>query len=325
MLEDILKYVEPEAARVKDMVSASLRSDISLLNRTNESILDGGGKHIRPLMALLVAKACSGGFVTEDTIRFAAATELLHNATLLHDDVADDSPRRRGKPTVMSILGCRASVLLGDFWLVKAVDRILQARNNTDVAIRTFAKTLSDLAEGEMLQLQKASDCDTTEGDYFRIIYSKTTSLFEAAAMTAALSVGASPSLKKAVRSYAQNLGTAFQIRDDILDYEGGAATGKPAGQDLLEQKITLPLLGALAACPQKELIIREKVKGIGETPSNKDEVLSFVKQYDGVGYASRRLDEYVDMAVISLKELPSGPAREHLAALARFTAGRKS
>lgn len=325
MLKDILEYAGPQMARVKEMISSSLRSDIDLLNRTNESIVEGGGKHVRPLMAILVAKACSGGFVTEDTIRFAAASELMHNATLLHDDVADDSPRRRGRPTVMSILGGRASVLLGDFWLVKAVDRILQARVNPDTAIRIFAKTLSDLAEGEMLQLQKASDCTTTEPDYFRIIYSKTTSLFEATAVTAAMSVGASAACRKAVKNYAVNLGAAFQIKDDILDYEGTQATGKPAGQDLLEQKITLPLLGAMEACPGRGEEIRQKLAAIAKHPEYRDEIVDFVKVNKGVEYASHRMEEYVEMAVISLRELPESPAREHLATLARFIAQRQS
>ena len=324
MYKDILEYVGPEAARVNDMISSSLRSDIDLLTRANESVLGGGGKHIRPIMALLVAKACSGGFVTEDTIRFATASELLHNATLLHDDVADNSPVRRGRPTVMNLMGSRASVLLGDFWLVRALDRILQSRSNTDTVLRLFSKTLSDLAEGEMLQLQKASQGDTTEQDYLRIIYSKTASLFETAALSAAISVGASPERKKAIRSYAVNVGNAFQVKDDIMDYIGGEATGKPAGQDLLEGKITLPLLGAFKACPEREAKVRSSVGQIAEHPELRAEVVDFVKDNGGFDYAERRLGEYVDMAVIALKTLPAGPAREHLADLARFTSERK-
>jgi octaprenyl-diphosphate synthase len=324
MYKDILEYVGPEAARVNDMISSLLRSEIDLLTRANESVLGGGGKHIRPIMALLVAKACSGGFVTEDTIRFATASELLHNATLLHDDVADNSPVRRGRPTVMNLMGSRASVLLGDFWLVRALDRILQSRSNTDTVLRLFSKTLSDLAEGEMFQLQKASQGDTTEQDYLRIIYSKTASLFETAALSAAISVGASPERKKAIRSYAVNVGNAFQVKDDIMDYIGGEATGKPAGQDLLEGKITLPLLGAFKACPEREAKVRSSVGQITEHPELRAEVVDFAKDNGGFDYAERRLGEYVDMAVIALKTLPAGPARDYLADLARFTAERK-
>ena len=154
-----------DLSRVDSVIGASLASDIDLLDKTNKSILSHSGKKLRPVLSLLSARACSGGFLTDDTVRYAAAAELLHNATLLHDDVADDSRQRRGMPTVMSLLGGRASVLLGDFWLVKAMENILKGDNSSSQVIRIFAKTLSDLAEGELLQLQKAETGDTTELD----------------------------------------------------------------------------------------------------------------------------------------------------------------
>ena len=252
MLNEIKTFLGQDWKDAEDLVRSSLASDIELLDKTNEAILSSTGKQLRPLISLLVARACSGGKANRDSICCAAASELLHNATLLHDDVADGSTERRGVPTVMSILGGPAAVLLGDYWLVKAVGVILSSTKG-DTIVRIFAKTLSDLAEGEMLQLQKASCCDTTEEDYYRIIYSKTASLFEAAGTSAAVSVDASEEFIRAVREYTVSLGIAFQIRDDMLDYSDSKLTGKPSGIDLEEQKITLPLLGAMSAVPEEE------------------------------------------------------------------------
>ena len=273
----VRKRLQAELDQVNKLILDSLESDIELLNRTNRALLDHPGKQLRPILALLVARAI-GGRVNDDTLRFAAASELLHNATLLHDDVADGSAERRGRPTVMSLLGSRASVLLGDFWLVRAVARILEASRESNRVIRIFADTLADLAEGEMLQLQKASAGDTQEADYQRIIYNKTASLFVAAALSAAISAQATPAQEEAVRSYAENLGMAFQIKDDIFDYQENVSIGKPVGQDLQEQKITLPLLGALQAAPEQEASVRRMVTQIGEHPEYQAEIVAFVQ-----------------------------------------------
>ncbi len=320
----VRKRLQAELDQVNKLILDSLESDIELLNRTNRALLDHPGKQLRPILALLVARAI-GGRVNDDTLRFAAASELLHNATLLHDDVADGSAERRGRPTVMSLLGSRASVLLGDFWLVRAVARILEASRESNRVIRIFADTLADLAEGEMLQLQKASAGDTQEADYQRIIYNKTASLFVAAALSAAISAQATPAQEEAVRSYAENLGMAFQIKDDIFDYQENVSIGKPVGQDLQEQKITLPLLGALQAAPEQEASVRRMVTQIGEHPEYQAEIVAFVKTRGGMDYAVARLDEYVDKAIAALDVLPQGEDRQALADLARFVSERKS
>ena len=320
----VRKRLQAELDQVNKLILDSLESDIELLNRTNRALLDHPGKQLRPILALLVARAI-GGRVNDDTLRFAAASELLHNATLLHDDVADGSAERRGRPTVMSLLGSRASVLLGDFWLVRAVARILEASRESNRVIRIFADTLADLAEGEMLQLQKASAGDTQEADYQRIIYNKTASLFVAAALSAAISAQATPVQEEAVRSYAENLGMAFQLKDDIFDYQENASIGKPVGQDLQEQKITLPLLGALQAAPEQEASVRRMVTQIGEHPEYQMEIVAFVKARGGMDYAVARLDEYVDKAIAALDVLPQGEDRQALADLARFVSERKS
>jgi octaprenyl-diphosphate synthase len=275
------------------------------------------------LLALLIARACSGHQISEATVRYAAASELLHNATLLHDDVADNSEQRRGMPTIMSLMGPSVSVLVGDYWLVKAMELILGSSEGDHLVIKIFSKTLSDLAEGEMLQLQKAQSGDTCEDDYLRIIYSKTASLFEAACVSAAISVNASQEYRKAAKDYAVALGIAFQIKDDILDYSGTASVGKPLGVDILEQKITMPLLGAMMNAPAEEVRIRGLVKGIVDHPENRDDIVAFVKENAGLEYAVQQLDKYVAQAVDALSVLPLSKERELLEGLAYFTAKR--
>lgn len=323
-LDEIKDFLGQDWKDTDALIRSSLESDISLLNATNKAILDHSGKQLRPIVSLLVARACGGGRVNADSVRYAAAAELLHNATLLHDDVADSSCERRGVPTVMAILGGPASVLLGDFWLVKALENILASSANCNEVIRIFAGTLSSLAEGEMLQLQKASSGDTVEEDYYRIIYSKTASLFEAAFVSAAISVNAPADWIEAVRDYAVSLGIAFQIKDDIFDYSDGKKIGKPVGIDLEEQKITLPLLGALAAAsPERAKQIRGMVLDILEHPEYKEEIVGFVKEGKGIEYAVSRLEDYVSKAVDALAVLPDSKEKDYLVKIAGFTAYR--
>lgn len=322
----IKDFLKEDLDKVNKLMATSLSTDIELLDKTNRAILSHNGKQVRPVLTLLVARACSGGFTTDDTIKYAAAVELLHNATLLHDDVADDSPVRRGVPTVMSILGGRASVLLGDYWLVKGMENILASRNSSDKVIRIFASTLTDLAEGELLQLQKAETGDTLEKDYYRIIYDKTASLFVASAASGAISVSATEEKMSAARTYARCLGIAFQIRDDIFDYEENAEIGKPVGLDLKEKKITLPLLGALAkAGEERGREIRRKLCRIDDHPEYGAEIIEFVKSEGGIEYARKRLYEYVDNARIALRPFGNLQEVEMLCEIAEFTADRKS
>ena len=325
-VRDLKEYLGEDWVTVRKCISDSLDSDISLLNSTNESILSNSGKQLRPLLSLVMARACSGGTPAgEATVRYAAASELLHNATLLHDDVADDSDQRRGVPTIRSLMGPSVSVLVGDYWLVKAMELILGEAGSDIKVIRIFSKTLSDLAEGEMLQLQKAQSGDTDEDDYLRIIYNKTASLFEAACVSAAVSVGASPERQAAARDYAVALGLAFQIKDDILDYAGTSSVGKPLGVDILEQKMTIPLLGALAsASADEESLVRSKVRDIAAHPEYRDEIVEFVKAKGGLDYAVSRLEEYVRKASEALDVLPDSKEKTFLKELAVFTAMRE-
>lgn len=307
--EDIRNILGADLEAVKDLVRSRLSSSVKLLEDVNGSILEHGGKMMRPALCLLMARAC--GVPSDDTVRYAAAVELMHNSSLLHDDVADASMIRRGVPTVMSLYGPVPAVLVGDFWLSRTVDTILGSVHR-DWALPAFSKTLGDLAEGEMLQQQKAFSADTTEDDYKQIIYCKTASLFELSCAAAAVSVDASPELLEAAQAYGRAIGMAFQIRDDILDYDGGDI-GKPSGHDLAERKITLPLLGALRGCSDGE-VVREMVRGIPEHPENVAAVTAFVRENRGLEYAWKILHGYIDEAIAALDVLPPSQAKEYLA-----------
>ena len=321
-IRDIKAFLAGPMEEVSALLDASLRSDIPLLDATNRSLLSQGGKRLRPVLSLLSAGACGG--INADSVRFAATAELIHNSTLLHDDVVDGATVRRGHPTVMSILSGPASVLIGDYWLVKALRCTLDARQNGERVIRLFAKTLSDLAEGELLQMQKASKADTTREDYIRIIYSKTASLFEAAVLAGAISAGAPEEWTAALAGYARNLGLAFQVKDDIFDYAGGEALGKPVGIDLLEQKITLPLLCALDAVPEEEALeIRSLVGRISDHPDYAVRVREFVLAHDGIAASEAGMEKYIDEAVSCLEELPASEEKNYLTRLARYVGER--
>lgn len=322
--EDIKASLGENWGVVESYIRDSLTSDIDLLSSLNDRILSHGGKQIRPLISMLVAMACSEGRATDDSCRYAAAAELLHNATLLHDDVADSSDQRRGFPTIRSLMGPSVSVLVGDYWLVKAMNLILSASNHSDRVIKIFSTTLSDLAEGEMLQLEKADSGDTDMDDYIRIIYNKTASLFVASCMSAAISVNAPWEMEQAVKRFSTALGLAFQIRDDIFDYSQDSGIGKPVGVDVMEQKITLPLLGALDnAAPDEAARIRAMVTEIHGHPGNREAVMDFVRTHDGVSYAEKVLNGYIDEALLALDVLPPSVYTQMLSDLARYVGTR--
>ena len=326
-MQRVRAYLKSDFESVQGLMEESLDSDIALLNQANGDILSHSGKMLRPAICLLIARACCAGVPAEaGTVwHYAAASELLHNATLLHDAVADNSAVRRGRPTVASILGPNASVLLGDYWLVKAMDQILDSGNSSHRVMRIFAKTLSDLAEGELFQLQKAALCDTSRDDYYRIIYSMTASLFEAAALSASIAAAAPPELEEAARNYGVSLGMAFQIRDDILDYAGSEELGKPAGQDLLEKKITLPLLGVLGKVDEaRNRMVRQMVCNIDAEPGNVEKIRSFVVGKGGVESAQEVLGEFVAKARKALVAFPESEARDLLDAIAGYVGVRE-
>ena len=322
-IKGIKELYGPQEARVEALIQATLSSDIALLDQTNRQLRAHPGKMLRPLLALVVASACGG--ITEDTIRFAAAAELLHNSTLLHDDVVDGATERRGVPTVAKLLNSSAAVLLGDYWLTRTLKVVLSADHDADRVLRIFSSTLGHLAEGELLQMQKAAEGDTTQEDYLRIIYGKTASLFEATALSAAISAGAPEAQVQAVGKYARNLGTAFQIKDDIFDYAAPAEEiGKPVGIDLKEQKITQPLLCALEkVSPEEASAVRSRVTRVADEPSLADGIRAFVYAHAGVEDASAKMEEMVEEALSALDALEDSAEKSYLVSLAHYVTGR--
>lgn len=322
-IAEIHTFLQEDLARVEAYIEASLRSDIALLDGTNRRLREHPGKMLRPMLALLVAGAAGG--VNEDSVRFAAAAELLHNATLLHDDVVDGATERRGVPTVAKLLGGGPAVLIGDYWLVKCMQTILDAQHEAERVLRIFSRTLHHLTEGELLQMEKSSSADTRQEDYLRIIYGKTASLFETSATAAALSVRAGDEVVQAMGRFARLLGTAFQIKDDILDYsESAEALGKPVGIDLREQKITQPLLCALDRVPAEDAAeIRSRVSRLADKPELIPSVQDFVRAHDGIALANGVMDGYINEALSCLDVLPDSQQKNYLAVLGKYIGDR--
>lgn len=322
-IREVNSFLQEDLKRVEALIDASLASDVALLDSVNRKLREHPGKMLRPMLALLVGGAL--GKVNESTLRYAAAAELLHNATLLHDDVVDGATQRRGIPTVAQLLNSSAAVLIGDFWLVRCLDMVLKAQVEPHRVLGLFSETLSHLTEGELLQMEAAGSGSTTEADYLRIIYGKTASLFVTAASAAAISVQAPEAGIARAVCFAQKLGTAFQIKDDILDYnEDAAALGKPVGVDLREQKITQPLLCALEKVSKAEADdIRSLVSQIADKPQLEARVRAFVKEQDGVALAQKVMDRTIDEALQCLEFFPETPQKHYLEAIARYVGDR--
>ncbi len=318
-MKEVQQYLGKAWTDFQRCFAESLESDIPLLDKTNQYLLGHGGKKLRPLFTLLIAKALRGD-CNERVVRCAAASELLHTATLMHDDVADNAPTRRGVPTMMTVYSPTTAVLLGDYWLSKAMDLIIDHPDKR--VLHIFSKCLADLASGEMLQLEKAEKADTTEDDYRRIIYCKTTSLFEACMVSAACSVEASEEEIERCRIYAWHIGQAFQMRDDMLDYSPELSIGKPTGQDILEKKITLPLFGLFEKAPRS--VVRE-VRRRMKNPDAElvSDVFAWVRQYDAMSYAREKLDAEIRQAVEVLAAFPASPSRDYLERMAGMIAIR--
>ena len=318
-MKEVQQYLGKAWTDFQRCFAESLESDIPLLDKTNQYLLGHGGKKLRPLFTLLIAKALRGD-CNERVVRCAAASELLHTATLMHDDVADNAPTRRGVPTMMTVYSPTTAVLLGDYWLSKAMDLIIDHPDKR--VLHIFSKCLADLASGEMLQLEKAEKADTTEDDYRRIIYCKTTSLFEACMVSAACSVESSEEEIERCRIYAWHIGQAFQMRDDMLDYSPELSIGKPTGQDILEKKITLPLFGLFEKAPRS--VVRE-VRRRMKNPDAElvSDVFAWVRQYDAMSYAREKLDAEIRQAVEVLAAFPASPSRDYLEQMAGMIAIR--
>ncbi len=311
-LRDDLQRVDLEMARV-------LTSDVKLVDKVVRYLVRHKGKSLRPVLTLLAARLF--GQPGEGAVRIAVIVELLHTATLVHDDVVDDSPIRRGFPSINAIWKKKVSVLVGDYLLAKALTEMLDLRDFA--VLDVLSATARRMSRGELLQIAKARKLDITEEVYFDMIADKTAALFSACCELAAVTAAAGDEARSALKTYGEKLGLAFQIRDDVLDFEGRRALlGKPTLGDVKERKITLPLIHALKNGDGEARAIRKLIER-GLKAKDRARVLDFLGRHGGIEYAAAAADRLRDEALAALAPFPDSPARRALEGFAEFAVKR--
>jgi octaprenyl-diphosphate synthase len=308
-LSGIQSSVRHELDRVGDEIKRIVLSDFSHIEEVNEHLLFMRGKLFRPTLLLLSSRV--EGESHDDALTMAAVVELVHLATLVHDDAVDHSALRRGLPTVNALWTHQVAIIMGDYLYSRGVAEL--ARVGRLEALAVLANAANEMSVGEMRQLTSYDALDFSEEDYYRLIAAKTASLMAAACEMGAL-VGA-PSYRESLARYGHNLGMAFQIADDLLDYTGTeAVTGKPSGHDLRERKVTLPLVGALErATPAEEREIRAFFTLVDPDDDDIARVIGIVAERGGLTYAHARAARYADLAHLALQDLPEGVPRAAL------------
>jgi octaprenyl-diphosphate synthase len=321
VLSRIKKPVEKEMAEFEAYFGKTMHSDIPLLNIILNYILRRKGKQMRPLLVFLTAKL--NGDIAESTYVAATFIELLHTASLVHDDVVDDANERRGALSINALWNSKIAVLVGDYMLSKGM--LISVEKNRFDMLEIVSEAVKSMSEGELLQLQKARKLNITEADYFKIILSKTAALISACTACGARSVTVDQDAIQSMKEFGENIGIAFQIRDDLLDYEGTGLTGKIAGNDIKEKKITLPLIHALENSPNsKKRHILGIVKTKKKTKSEIAEVISFVSEYGGMDYAEIKMNQYRDKALAILDSYADSEVKGALNEFVRYTTSRK-
>lgn len=318
-LDEIKKPIAAELATFEGKFKASMQSSVPLLDRITHYIVKRKGKQIRPMFVFFSASLCGG--ITEATHRGAALVELLHTATLVHDDVVDNSYERRGFFSINALWKNKIAVLVGDFLLSKG---ILLSVNNDDFALlKIVSEAVRQMSEGELLQIEKARRLDIDEKIYYEVIRQKTASLIASCCACGASSAGADLETVEQMRLFGEKVGIAFQIRDDLFDF-GTDAVGKPLGIDIKEKKITLPLIHALnkADRSEKRRIIN-LVKNHNEEADKVSEIIDFVRKSGGLDYATQQMHAYQTEAFEILNKLPAHGSRDALEQLVRFTTER--
>jgi octaprenyl-diphosphate synthase len=320
-LTGIKKPVETEMAEFERYFSRTMRSDIPLLNIILNYILRRKGKQMRPLLVFLTARL--NGKIVESTYIAATCIELLHTASLVHDDVVDDAHERRGSLSINALWNSKIAVLLGDYLLSSGM-HICVEKSRYDM-LEIISEAVKSMAEGELLQLQKARKLNIKEEDYYKIIISKTAALLSACTACGARSVSEDPETIQLMKDLGENIGIAFQIRDDILDYEGTGITGKTVGNDIKEKKITLPLIYALEqSANSKKRHIINIVRNKKKTKAEINEVIGFVMDYGGLEYAELKMNQYRDKALAILDSYPDSEVKESLREFVNYTTSRK-
>jgi octaprenyl-diphosphate synthase len=321
VLTRIKRPVEKEMADFEAYFGKTMRSEIPLLNIIINYILRRKGKQMRPLLVFLTAKL--NGEIAESTFVAATFVELLHTASLVHDDVVDDAHERRGALSINALWNSKIAVLVGDYLLSKGM--LISVEKNRFDMLEIVSEAVKSMSEGELLQLQKARKLNITEDDYFKIIRCKTAALLSACTACGARSVTTDAEAILMMKDFGENIGIAFQIRDDLLDYEGTGLTGKTVGNDIKEKKITLPLIHALEQAPNaKKRLVLGIVKNKKKTKQEIDEVISFVADYGGMDYSELKMNQYRDKALAILDSYPESEVKNSLREFVLYTTSRK-
>ena len=318
-LKQIQSSIAQDMRAVDEVIRSALYSDVVLIKQVAEYIINSGGKRLRPALVLMSAELF--GPVQPAHHQLAAVVEFIHTATLLHDDVVDESSLRRGQATANSLFGNAASVLVGDFVYSRAFQMMVRVDNMRVMEI--LAEATNVIAEGEVLQLLNVHDADISEQDYLQVIHFKTAKLFEAATRLGAVICQANEADEKALSLYGMHLGTAFQLIDDVLDLTGDAqAIGKNLGDDIAEGKPTLPLLYAMRhGTKQQAELIRTAIEHGGE--HNIQNVIDAVQQTDALKHVRELAQQEADLACQAIAHLADGPAKQRLIELAEFSVDR--
>lgn len=319
-IDEALALTDADRAAVDALIRARLGSDVALVNQVAEHIIASGGKRLRPLAVLLAARAA--GYRGGQHVKGAAIIEFIHTATLLHDDVVDASDLRRGRRTANAVFGNAASVLVGDFLYSRAFQMMVEL--DAPRVMPVLADTTNRIAEGEVLQLMHINNPGVTESAYFDVVERKTAALFDAAMRVGALIAGAPVALEQALATAGREIGFAFQLADDWLDYAGDARLrGKNLGDDLAEGKATLPMIRALAVAGADDRRVLERALIDGDV-SLIDRVLSTIRTTGALDYAEAAARRHVAAALTALSSVPDSPERDALAALARYAVERE-
>ncbi|HKL07746.1 MAG TPA: polyprenyl synthetase family protein [Bacteroidales bacterium] len=314
--------IKDEMRKFEPFFRSSMQTSVPLLNIIMNYLLRRKGKQMRPMFVFLTAKMLNDE-VRESTYTAASLIELLHTATLIHDDVVDEAYERRGFFSINALWKSKISVLIGDYLLSKGL--LLAVEHNEYELLKIVSVAVREMSEGELLQIQKSRKLNITEEVYYDIIRKKTASLIAACTACGAKSSGAEDSLVDKMWKFGESLGMAFQIKDDLLDYQNNGSIGKPSGNDIKEKKLTLPIIYALenSSVPEKKKMLGI-VKRHNKNKRKVQEVIDFVIARGGIEYATQRMNEYKEKALDLLEEMPQNISKEALLELADYVVTRK-
>ena len=319
-LNKIKGPIKKELAEFEIYFRSCLKSDVPLLEVITRYILRRKGKQIRPALVLLTASMM--GRINESSYTSAAMIELLHTASLVHDDVVDESYERRGFFSINALWRSKLAVLVGDYLLAKGL--LISMEKKEYASLEIVSDAVREMSEGEIMQIQKVRRLNITMDDYFEIIRKKTAALIAACSACGARSVDASEEDVKKLKEFGEFTGIAFQIRDDLFDYQRTGKIGKPTANDIKEKKMTLPLIYSLQVSKASESRrIRNLIRNDSRNSHKIDEIIDFVKIHGGLGYAENKMLEYKQMALDILKGFPDNASRKSLEALVEFTTSR--